>query len=230
MDYNHLFHVHTLRCRHAGNEPDEEYVKKAVFLKADSIFFTDHAPFPNDIFGNRMKMAELEEYYDSLCLLQKEYKGILTINIGLEIEYIPEFSDYYKWLIGKYGFALFLGQHICKYNGKYNFESSDKREEYKWMTDSIIEACNQDIFSVLLHPERIYRNCDKWDNEQIESADCLWNIPIPIEYNYSSRKTLPECSKHFWSRKSHNNIVYGLDAHNTKDLEDGVAYFRKIAL
>lgn len=46
MDNNYIFHVHTYRCGHASDETDEDYVKRAVELGADSITFTDHAPFP----------------------------------------------------------------------------------------------------------------------------------------------------------------------------------------
>jgi histidinol-phosphatase (PHP family) len=53
--------VHTYRCGHAENVSDEEYIKKAISLGASGIWFTDHAPFPGDPFGNRMKYSELDE-------------------------------------------------------------------------------------------------------------------------------------------------------------------------
>ncbi len=43
---NGVFHVHTSRCRHASDENDESYVRKALELGAEAIAFTDHAPFP----------------------------------------------------------------------------------------------------------------------------------------------------------------------------------------
>lgn len=42
----YVFHVHTKRCGHASDEPDELYIKRAVEMGAESITFTDHAPFP----------------------------------------------------------------------------------------------------------------------------------------------------------------------------------------
>ena len=65
-----IFHVHTNRCGHAGNEADDEYVEKALTLGADRIVFTDHAPFPGDPFVNCMKMNHLSEY----CLSTKPLK------------------------------------------------------------------------------------------------------------------------------------------------------------
>lgn len=34
---NEVFHVHTWRCKHAGDECDREYVDRAVMLGADRI-------------------------------------------------------------------------------------------------------------------------------------------------------------------------------------------------
>ena len=50
----HIFHIHTSRCKHASDESDEEYVKTALTLGAETITFTDHSPFLGNPFGNRM--------------------------------------------------------------------------------------------------------------------------------------------------------------------------------
>ena len=82
----YVFHVHTKRCGHASDEPDELYIKRAVEMGAESITFTDHAPFPNDPFNGRMKYSQLEEYIASLKQLKEKYNGIIDVHIGLEIE------------------------------------------------------------------------------------------------------------------------------------------------
>ena len=52
---NYMFHVHTYRCKHAFNGiSDEDVIEMAISLGKDSIYFTDHAPFPENPFGNRM--------------------------------------------------------------------------------------------------------------------------------------------------------------------------------
>ena len=56
-----IFHVHTFRCGHAGNDQDVEYVKKAVALGAKRIVFTDHCPFPGNPFKSRMEIEQLPE-------------------------------------------------------------------------------------------------------------------------------------------------------------------------
>ena len=89
---NDIFHIHTYRCGHAKDVDDEAYVMKAIDFSAKGIWFTDHAPFPGDPFGNRMRYDQLEEYLGSLTILKEKYKGIIDIHIGLEIENFPSFN------------------------------------------------------------------------------------------------------------------------------------------
>ena len=84
MEYDNLFHVHKKRCGHARNKPDTDYIRTALELNAKSIYFTDHAPFPEDVFGNRMKMAELGEYINTLAELKKRYNHEIEIKVGFE--------------------------------------------------------------------------------------------------------------------------------------------------
>lgn len=233
MVYKDMFHIHTHRCGHAGKETDDDYVKKALELGARSIYFTDHAPFPENIFGNRMKTSELDDYIDSLMSLREEYEGRIDIKIGLEIEYLPVYKSYYQWLRGKFGIPLFLGQHICMCNGQYNFDYPNKEEEYKWMTESIMKALDTGLFAGLLHPERIYKNCDGWGEDHVQSAMKIWdytkknNIPVEINYASLTNKKICQWHKYFWNMRNHNNLLYGLDAHSTDELQRGAEYFRE---
>ena len=59
---NEIFHVHTWRCGHAGEEQDYEYVEKAIELGASRIVFTDHCPYPGNVFLYRMDMEQLDDY------------------------------------------------------------------------------------------------------------------------------------------------------------------------
>ena len=98
MNDKTLFHVHTFRCGHAENVPDEAYIEKAVEIGASDIWFTDHAPFPGNPFRNRMTIECLPEYISTLLALKERYSNLLTVHIGIEIEYLPSFdkSGYYR--------------------------------------------------------------------------------------------------------------------------------------
>ena len=86
--------MHTYRCKHAGDEREIEYVKRAIELGAGRITFTDHAPFPGNPFGHRMQMEELDDYIDTLVSLRDKYAGQIDIKIDLETEFLPGYWDY----------------------------------------------------------------------------------------------------------------------------------------
>ena len=112
MDNKYVFHVHTYRCRHATNETDEDYIKSAIVLGADSITFTDHAPFPGDPFTGRMEYSQLKEYVSSLTELKSIYEGIIDVHIGLETEYLSSYKSYYEELKANENIELMIvGQH-----------------------------------------------------------------------------------------------------------------------
>ena len=79
---NYVFHVHTWRCGHASNE--QEYIKKAINKGAECIVFTDHAPFPHDLFTGRMRFSELQWYISTLKKLKNEYRAFIDINFQIK--------------------------------------------------------------------------------------------------------------------------------------------------
>lgn len=227
-----IFHVHTYRCGHAENISDEAYVKKAVELGADEIWFTDHAPFPGDPFGSRMDYDELEEYLDTLSLLKKKHKDI-TIHIGLEAEYFPHFDadGYYKHLrsLSKLEMLL-LGQHMAQISDdplEYSFSESTEflnENEYKLLGKAIVQGVSTGYFDVIAHPDRIFRRCSVWDsdmeavsNEIIQTAI---KADIPLEMNLSSVESLINYKREFWRLVPNTEKrVIGLDAHSLYEME-----------
>ena len=170
-----IFHVHTYRCGHAANIPDEEYIVKAISMLAKDIWFTDHSPFPGDPFGNRMKYSQLEEYIDTLSKLKNKYKDVISVHIGLEIEYFPSFDDYYKDLFhDKRLEILLLGQHMYELDdGMYNFDLLPKQRmslEMEGITNALIQGMNTGYFSICAHPDRTFRYQNVWDNKSIQCA------------------------------------------------------------
>lgn len=227
-----IFHVHTYRCGHAENIPDEAYVKKAFELGADEIWFTDHAPFPGDPFGSRMNYDELEEYLDTLSLLKKKHKDI-TIHIGLEAEYFPHFDadGYYKHLRSLPDLEiLLLGQHMAEVSDvhpAYSFSESTEflnENEYKLLGKALVQGIATGYFDIIAHPDRIFRRCSVWDtdmeavsNEIIQTAI---KADIPLEMNLSSVESPINYKREFWRLVPDTaKRVIGCDAHSLYEME-----------
>ena len=224
-----IFHVHTYRCGHAENVSDEEYVKRAIAIGATGIWFTDHAPFPGDPFGNRMKYSELDEYIETLSELKKKYQGKLDIHIGLETEYFPSFDDagYYKELKARENFdMLLLGEHMAETEpGEYTFSwDKDKlnAEEYIALGNAQIQGINSGYFDAVAHPDRIFRRQKTWSEDMDTMAGkiiaCACKMNIPIEINEASKHQNNHFRKEFWDKAEAAQVIHGVDAHAIDEL------------
>ena len=111
------YHTHTFRCGHALDNPDEDYILKAISLGYKNLGFSDHAPFKG-VHHPSMRMdfdEDFPDYISSITNLKGKYKDKINIYIGLEIEYIEDRDEYYKELLNVYHLDyLILGQH-CIY-------------------------------------------------------------------------------------------------------------------
>lgn len=226
-----IFHVHTRRCKHAEDIADEAYVRRAIELGSKRIVFTDHAPFPGNPFGNRMDIEELPEYIATISELKEKYKESIEVLCGLEVEYLPSFDDYIRVLKEMDGMdLLILGQHLYELPDKpmeWSFSLEDMSEEHKGLAESMISGINTGYFSVVAHPDRIFRRVEVWDEECFHYA---WEIGIAaarnsvaIERNYSSMRRKNQYRQEFWDyiRKA-MTIVDGIDAHSIKEMEEWI--------
>ena len=98
------YHTHTTRCHHATGS-DEEFVLSAIKGGYQELGFSDHTPWKyhtNYISDIRMTPEELPDYVESLRSLQEKYKDRISLKIGLECEYFPEYIHWLKGIIKEY--------------------------------------------------------------------------------------------------------------------------------
>ena len=224
-----IFHVHTYRCKHASDEKDEEYIKKAIDINATKITFTDHAPFPGNPFGNRMAIEELPEYVNTLKSLKEKYSNTIDVQIGLEIEYLPSFNNYYKWLNESEWFdILMIGQHFYECDkGKYSFNPDNRKisvYEYDGLSRALIMGMDTGYFNVIAHPDRMFRECREWTPEMDKISTILINKAIDkniiLEQNLSSMENEYQYWTQLWDKCTEEvSIIKGIDAHSVLDLE-----------
>ena len=229
---NELFHIHTYRCGHAEEIPDEEYIRKALSLGKTGIWFSDHAPFPKDPFGLRMKMEELPEYLSTLSALKDKYKGVIDVHIGLESEYFPSFDSdgYYEYLLSDSRLEfLLLGQHMAEDpKGGYTYDWDEKRlraEEYKALCGAVSAGMEKGYFAIAAHPDRCFRKCTQWLPGMEEMSKIIHNLSvekdIPLEINMGSYAGKNLFWPEFWALKpGEEKTLYGLDAHRIREIDE----------
>ena len=222
---NEIFHVHTWRCGHAGEEQDYEYVEKAIELGASRIVFTDHCPYPGNVFLYRMDMEQLDDYVASMKQLKREYGSKIEVLAGLEAEYLPKYDSYYRELKASGDFdLLLLGQHMYEHeDGRYSFTELDKTNEFVGLCRAMVEGAKTGLFDVIAHPDRAFRGCREWNQEMMNAAYDVINAAkanqLYLEKNYSSMRNEYQYWEPFWVRGGMEKILYGYDAHSVAVME-----------
>lgn len=237
------YHTHTTRCQHAVGS-DEEYVLSAIRGGFQELGFSDHTPWQyhtDYVSGIRMAPDEFPGYVDSLRLLREKYKSQISIKIGLECEYFPEYIHWLRNLIKEYqlDFAIF-GNHHYHTDEKFPYfgHHTDSREMLELYEESAIEGMENGLFAYLAHPDLFMRSYPRFDKHCniISRHICraAARLNVPLEYNISST-TYKEENSHltfphpqFWKIAASEGCtaIIGLDAHNNKDLETSVYYNR----
>ena len=232
------YHTHTFRCFHAvGTERD--YTGAAVSLGLTTLGFSDHAPFPDKDFGLRMKYEDLPAYLKAADEMKKEYEGRISIFKGLEIEYLPQYNDYYKALRSEYGLDyLLLGEHMYMSGGIIkNIFFAEKTSDYVCYAENVAEAAATGSFCCIAHPDIMMINDLPWDKNCDKASDIIisaaekYDIPLEMNANgyrrgihcYSDGERFPYPDERFWKQLCGSDIkvVIGSDCHVPEQVCDG---------
>lgn len=224
------YHTHTTRCKHAKGT-EREYVESAIANGIKVLGFSDHTPYPfSDEYytGMRMHMNELESYVNTVLSLKKEYEKDITIHLGLEVEYFPQFFDALLKELAPYPIEYFLlAQHFLGNGHKSDLPSSRKSEDPAYIAEYcrlLIEAMETGRFTYLAHPDLIHFLGDDAIYDQHMRGLCrtanTHNMPVEINFlGIYENRLYPRDA--FWKIAGEENcqVVLGLDAHHVKAFE-----------
>lgn len=224
------YHMHTSRCGHAIGS-DEAYIQEAIEQGFDEVGFSDHTPWhfsqPYPFEGMRMHEEELDGYIESIRSLQEKYKDQISIKIGLECEYYPEYMPWLKKTIKEKGIDyIILGNHCqdSDLSGLYYGRKTISKTVLHRYVDDVVAALESGLYSYVAHPDLIhYVNIeDEVYSKEMERI-CLAAKACgkPLEFNllgYYEKRQYP-CPK-FWKLASKHDCdaIIGCDAHAPYEL------------
>ena len=240
------YHTHTTRCHHAQGT-DESYVEAAIRAGYDVLGFSDHPPWPfRSGYVSRIRMLpdDLRGYIDSVHLLQKQYEGRLTIHLGLEAEYFPDYADHLRRLFDQGVEYLILGQHYLGSEEYSPYAGSDKLGDEGVLRygEAVVQGIRSGLFAYVAHPDLTMRmrREDQFNAACMEAADMICQAAaeagIPLEYNLLglalqiSGNGCGYPSRAFWDyvKRWNPRVILGVDAHRPSLLESGYLWMRGV--
>ncbi|MCM3717953.1 histidinol-phosphatase HisJ [Fictibacillus phosphorivorans] len=121
-------HVHTPFCPHGSDDSFEKYIERAIALGIKGLSFTEHAPLPKNFEDpapakdSSMQYADLNSYFQKIRDVKKTYEKFITIQTGLEIDFIEGYEWETEQLLREVGPELddaILSVHFLNIEGKY---------------------------------------------------------------------------------------------------------------
>ncbi len=225
------FHTHTQRCGHARGTA-LEYVQSAIRSGLSQLGFSDHGPFPDKDYCARMPFAQFQDYLTDMDELRARFSDRITLWKGVEIEYLPEYHDFYEALLTKYGLDyLLLGQHFYRsLPGEIAFTSASRStEDYLNYAKAAADGMKTGYFAAVAHPDIYMMNPYSWDDNCLRAADILIGNALAtdtiLEYNanglrrgitaFPDGERFPYPHPRFWemAASAKVRVIVGSDCH-----------------
>ncbi len=233
-------HTHTWRCHHAQGDV-AAYCQKACERGLKVLGISDHTPLPDGRWASiRMAMADLDDYDRRIEQARRDHDSLRVLK-GMECEYVPEFSHFYRdTLLGERKFDYLVGGvHLFEYEAQWCYTSGGVRDgkTLRAYTDFFIAAMASGLFGFMAHPDLFASSLLPWDAEVkacvkaiLEAAQ---DLAMPLEINANglrqwpiqdgARVRQPYPWLPFWEMAAeyHIRVVVNADAHHPDEIHDG---------
>ena len=224
------YHTHTHRCNHATGT-EEDYVNRAIEGGIQIMGFSDHTPywFHSDYYSHfRMLPDQLEDYFNTIQNLKKNYVNQIELHLGVEVEYYPAYFDELMVRLRDTPTEyMLLGQHFvgneigCHYAGR----ATANEEILAQYCDQVIEAMQTGLFTYLAHPDLLHFVGEDTVYRHHTARLCreakACNIPLEINLlGIRSGRHYPDIR--FWQTAAQEgcSVVLGCDSHDVASAWD----------
>jgi len=192
-------HNHTPLCNHAEGEMSE-YIEMAIKHGTQYFGFSDHAPMDFDP-KYRMQFSQMQKYEKDVLSAQEKYKDKITILLGYEVDYLPNYMDKrvlnaeVDYLIGSVHFLEGWGFDNPEFIGKWKTQDTDV--VWQKYFDTIEEMANARLFDIVGHLDliKVFKFMPKGDiNAMAQKAlEAIKKADMVLELNVAGfRKDVAE--------------------------------------
>ena len=193
FNFTHDGHVHTPFCPHGTKDPIEHYIQVGIEKGLQRMTFTEHAPFPSTFVDpvpnqdSAMALDRLPDYLDTLRQMKEQFKDVIDLKIGLEVDLLPHLEEETIALLEPYAPLLdevILSQHFLYVDGTYmpidySAETFDELVTTLGSFENVMKAYYKSLERGLGFP---------WENINVAR---IGHIDLPIKYqkNYDWKRS-----------------------------------------
>lgn len=158
--------MHTPLCRHASGTPTE-LAAQALRVGLREIGFSDHNPMPQDGFDDwRMNLSDLDQYVALVEQARRDHPQ-LTIRLGLEVDYLPNYEEWIRELAQRHPWDYFIGSvHYISPSWAIDnplqmgeWRKHDPLEVWTAYFDRLTMAAESGLFEIIGHADLCKKFC-----------------------------------------------------------------------
>lgn len=244
------YHIHTKLCNHAEGVM-EAYVQRAVNIGLREICFLDHLTIrkPDSSVlpvGPELSMSpgEVPFYFQAVQHLKQRYKGVITIKVGLEIDFNPAWINLIQDIVETYSFDVigsslhFLDDlNIVSSSSSWNHGKWDPDYIYALYLEQLAKMLDYNYFDLICHLDLIKKfgrkSLKSFDKEFNEIIFKIKNKNLIVEintsgYNHPANEIYPCPDIIKKCRRTGIDVTLGSDAHTPESV--GQHYDRALSL
>lgn len=183
IKYN--LHTHSFYCGHGEGEI-KDYADYADEKHFDILGFSEHCPFPDDLFhSTRMAYKAMGRYLDDVDRARSEHKTIILK--GFECDYLPKYRSYFEDLKEKVDYLIAGTHFMISDDGISNpFDGSMRKKDLFIYASSTIKAMESGLFSFFCHPDVFLSHYPFDEDAKAVSKDIIAlakEMDMPLEVN-----------------------------------------------
>ena len=159
------YHMHPMVVQKP--EQFDLFVQKSVAEGIEEICITDHMPLLCSKAKDRIPHGKIKEYCANVRNFAKQYQNVISIKLGIEIDFHPSVKDEIEAVLDAGEFDFILGSshlHVIKQNEW--FQNNVTHNEYaRAMFENTILAAETGYFNAIAHVDmhrRIFERKDKF--------------------------------------------------------------------
>lgn len=155
------YHLHTMFCNHATGGM-ERYIQSAIDLGLREICFLDHLTIQKAESGLSMTPEQVRYYFHAVQGLKQKYRNEINVKVGLEVDYNPDFIDFFQEIIGTFAFDVIAaslhfpgGLDIVSHRSAWRHGVNDADEVYELYFVHLKKMLDYRYFDMICHIDLI---------------------------------------------------------------------------
>lgn len=120
-----------------------QFAKTAIDNGVDEVCITDHMPLSVSNAGDRIPTGRVGEYCTAVRQLANEWDGRLSVKLGIEIDYHPDYHDEIEAVLNSGDYDYVIGAthlHVSELNGLKNTILTTSSRRPSWKIPSPVRA------------------------------------------------------------------------------------------